>query len=109
MLNLLKDLKKQGKKVIGKSCPARAVVLLNYCEINNTLINYIAEQPTSLKLNKIIPGTELEIINDDILLQDQPDYILLLAWHLSQPIIKKWKSKGLSSKFIIPLPEVKIL
>ncbi len=109
LLNLLKDLKKQGKKVIGKSCPARAVVLLNYCEINNTLINYIAEQPTSLKLNKIIPGTELEIINDDILLQDQPDYILLLAWHLSQPIIKKWKSKGLSSKFIIPLPEVKIL
>mgnify|MGYP001211219741 FL=1 len=109
LLNLLKNLKNQGKKVIGKSCPARAVVLLNYCEIDNTLINYIAEQPTSLKLNKIIPGTELEIINDDILLKDQPDYILLLAWHLSQPIIKKWKSKGLSSKFIIPLPEVKIL
>ena len=109
LLNLLKDLKKQGKKVIGKSCPARAVVLLNYCEINNTLINYIAEQPTSLKLNKIIPGTELEIINDDILLQDQPDYILLLAWHLSRPIINKWKSKGLNSKFIVPLPEVKII
>jgi len=84
-------------------------VLLNYCQITNSLIDYVAEQPSSLKLNKIIPGTELEIINDEILLTDQPDYILLLAWHLSRPIINKWKSKGLNSKFIVPLPEVKII
>ena len=37
------------------------------------------------------------------------DYILLLAWHLTQPIIKKWKMRGLKSKFIVPLPEVKII
>ena len=35
-----------------------------------------------------------------------PDYVLLLAWHLSKPIVKKWKERGLKSKFIIPLPEV---
>ena len=109
LVNLLKKLKNQKKKIIAKSCPARAVVLLNYCQITNSLIDYVAEQPSSLKLNKIIPGTELEIINDEILLTDQPDYILLLAWHLSQPIIDKWKKKGLKSKFIIPLPEVKIV
>tara|TARA_Y100001970_G_scaffold256226_1_gene333747 strand:- start:15394 stop:16638 length:1245 start_codon:yes stop_codon:yes gene_type:complete len=109
LVNLLKKLKNQKKKIIAKSCPARAVVLLNYCQITNSLIDYVAEQPSSLKLNKIIPGTELEIINDEILLTDQPDYILLLAWHLSRPIINKWKSKGLNSKFIVPLPEVKII
>ena len=109
LIDLLKKLKNQNKKVIAKSCPARAVVLLNYCGIDNKLINYVAEQPTSLKLNKIIPGTELEIVNDDILLKDQPDYILLLAWHLSQPIINKWRARGLNSKFIVPLPEVKII
>ncbi len=96
-------------KIIAKSCPARAVVLLNYCNLNNQLIDYIAEQPSSLKLNKYVPGTGIKIISDDILLEDQPDYILLLAWHLSEPIIKKWKDKGLNSKFIIPLPEVKII
>ena len=45
----------------------------------------------------------------NILNKDQPDYVLLLAWHLSKPIINKWKNKGLKSKFIIPLPEVKII
>ena len=84
-------------------------MLLNYCRINKELLRYVAEQPTSLKLNKTIPGTELEIINDDILIEDKPDYILLLAWHLSKPIINKWRSRGLNSKFIVPLPEVKIL
>ena len=109
LINLLKKLKENNMKIIAKSCPARAVVLLNYCNLNDQLIDYIAEQPTSLKLNKYVPGTGLKIISDDILLQDQPDYILLLAWHLSEPIIKKWKDKGLNSKFIIPLPEVKII
>ena len=109
LVNLLKKLKKDNMKIIAKSCPARAVVLLNYCNLNDQLIDYIAEQPSSLKLNKYVPGTGIKIISDDILLEDQPDYILLLAWHLSEPIIKKWKDKGLNSKFIVPLPEVKII
>ena len=102
-------LKKDNKRIIAKSCPARAVVLLNYCGLNNQDLAYIAEQPTSLKLDYYVPGTKLKIVSDDILLDDQPDYILLLAWHLSKPIIKKWRDKGLKSKFIVPLPNLQIL
>jgi len=108
LLKILSKIKSENKTIIGKSCPARAVVLLNYCEINNQSLDYVAEQPTSLKLDYYIPGTKLKIINDDYLLKNQPDYILLLAWHLSEPIINKWKKKGLKSKFIVPLPKIKI-
>ena len=72
-------------------------------------LEYIAEQPTSLKLNYYVPGTNLKIVSDDILASDQPDYVLLLAWHLSKPIIKKWKTRGLKSKFIVPLPTIEII
>ena len=109
LLNNIKNLKSKNFKIIAKSCPARAVVLLNYCGLNNDDLDYVAEQPTSLKLDYFIPGTKLKIINDDELLKDNPDYILLLAWHLSKPIINKWKKKGLKSKFIIPLPKVEIV
>jgi 2-polyprenyl-3-methyl-5-hydroxy-6-metoxy-1,4-benzoquinol methylase len=109
LINKVLELKAKNKKIIAKSCPARAVVLLNYCGLNNTHLDYIAEQPTSLKLNYFVPGTGLEIISDDILKDDEPDYILLLAWHLSEPIINKWKKRGLKSKFIVPLPKVKII
>ena len=109
LIKKISELKNKNKKIIAKSCPARAIVLLNYCELNNSDLNYIAEQPTSLKLNYYVPGTNLKIVNDDILSQDQPDYILLLAWHLSTPIINKWKKRGLKSKFIVPLPKVEII
>ena len=109
LVNLLVDLKKQGKTVVGNSCPARCSTLINYCNINKDLIPYIAEQPSSFKLNKYLPGKKIPIIDNSRLFQDQPDYVLILAWHLNEPIIKQLKQKGLKSKFIIPLPEVSII
>ena len=109
LIKKLSEIKSKNLTVIGKSCPARAVVLLNYCNLDENNLDFIAEQATSLKLNYYIPGTNLEIVNDDILLDKNPDYVLLLAWHLSEPIIEKWKKKGLKSKFIIPLPKVRII
>jgi hypothetical protein len=108
LLKIISKIKSENKTIIGKSCPARAVVLLNYCGIDDKNLDYVAEQPTSLKLDYYIPGTKLKIVNDDCLLKNQPEYILLLAWHLSEPIINKWKKKGLNSKFIVPLPKIKI-
>ena len=99
------NLKKQNKRVVGNSCPARCSTLLNFCDIGKNLINYIAEQPTSLKLNKYLPGKNIPIINNKILFKEQPDYVLILAWHLYKPIIKSLKLRGLKSKFIIPLPK----
>jgi 23S rRNA U2552 (ribose-2'-O)-methylase RlmE/FtsJ len=109
LIEILTELKSKNKKVIAKSCPARAVVLLNYCGLDNTCLTSVSEQPTSLKLNYYIPNTNLKITSDETLLKENPDYILLLAWHLSDPIIKKWKKKGLKAKFIVPLPDVQII
>ncbi len=109
LVELLKQINSSGKRVVGNSCPARCSTLLNYCDIGPDLLPYIAEQPTSFKLNKYLPGKKIPIINNEILFKEQPDYVLLLAWHLREPIIKKLKSLGLKSKFIIPLPEVKII
>ena len=109
LMKLINKLKSEGKTIVAKSCPARAVVLLSYCGLNDKHLDYVAEQPASLKLNYYIPGTNLKIIEDSILTKNEPDYILLLAWHLSEPIINKWRKIGIRSKFIVPLPEVKIV
>ena len=109
IVEMISKLKNDNKRIIAKSCPARAVVLLNYCELNSTHIDYISEQPTSLKLDYFVPGTNLQIKSDNTLIDDKPDYLLLLAWHLSDPIMNKWNKRGLKSKYIVPLPEVKII
>ena len=109
LLNFIKKIKSENKSVVGKSCPARASTLINFYGINRSHIPYIAEQPSSLKLGYYLPVSNIPIVNSDILLKEKPDYILILAWHLWEPIVKKWKKRGLKSKFIIPLPKFKIV
>jgi 2-polyprenyl-3-methyl-5-hydroxy-6-metoxy-1,4-benzoquinol methylase len=99
----------RGERFVGKSCPGRCSTLLNYAGMGKDLMPYIAEQPTSLKLGLYLPGKHIPIISDEILYKEQPDYVVLLAWHYWKPIVKILRDNGLKSKFVIPLPEVKIL
>lgn len=108
-MNFLYRLKKQGKKIIADSCPGRGTVLLNYYGIDETLIPYVSQTPGSEKIGKFIPSTHIPIVSNQIVLKDSPDYILILAWHYADYIIDHWRKKGLKSKFIIPLPTLKII
>ena len=96
--------------IIGKSYPARASVILNYFSFLKDKINFIAEQPTSLKLNYYIAGTSIKIFDSKILKKLKPDIIIIFAWHLFREIKNKWKAKGLpkSTKYILMLPKLKI-
>jgi hypothetical protein len=108
MINFAYNIKQEGKMFVGNSCPARSSTLLNYCGIDGHLMPYIAEQKTSLKKGLYLPGKHIPIVDNKILFEQQPDFVVLLAWHLADPIAKRLKEQGLKSKFIVPLPECKI-
>lgn len=108
-MDFLIKTKKAGKHIVGNSCPARASTLLNYYGVDKELLPYLAEQPTSLKLNMFLPGKHIPVVNNQRLIEEQPEYVVLLAWHYAQPIAEQLKARGLKSDFIIPLPDFKIL
>ncbi len=108
-MNFLLKIKDDGKTIVANSCPGRSVTLLNYYGVDADLIPYIAEQPTSLKLGMFLPGKLIPVVNNEILIKEQPDYVILLAWHYAEPIMKQLKARGLKSNFIIPLPDLKIV
>ena len=108
-MDFLIDAKKKGESVVGNSSPARASTLLNYYGVDNELLPYIAEQPTSLKLNMFLPGKHIPIVNNERLIKEQPDYVVVLAWHYAKPIMEQLKARGLKSDFIIPLPDFRIV
>ena len=109
LVNKLWNLKLRNKSIVGIGCPGRSITLLSFCGINNQILNYIAEQSSSLKLNLFTPTTHIKILNEKILLNNQPDYVLILSWHYAKSVIKNLKKKGLKSKIIIPLPKLKII
>lgn len=108
-MNFLYKAKISGKHVVGNSCPARCSTLLNYYGVDSHLLPYLAEQPTSLKLNKFLAGKHIPVINNQILIDEQPNYVVILAWHLARPIMEQLKARGLKSDFIVPLPDFKII
>jgi len=101
--------KKSGEYIVGNSCPGRCSTLLNYYGVDSELLPYLAEQPTSLKLGMYLPGKHIPVVNNKILIKEQPKYVVLLAWHYAKPIMEQLIARGLKSDFVIPLPDFKIV
>jgi hypothetical protein len=109
LISLAFKAKSDGASFVGKSCPGRSSTLLNYCDIGTYFMPYIAEQHTSLKLGMYLPGKHIPIVPDAQLTKDQPDYIVILAWHYARPIANILRHQmGLKSKLVAPLPNVTI-
>ena len=101
--------KNKNKYIVAKAFPARASILLHYFNFLKLNVQYIAEQPTSKKLNYYAPGTKLKILSSDNMKKKEPDFVIVLAWHLFDTIYNKWKKIFKKKvKFIKPLPNLKI-
>ena len=109
LLSLISKIKKPSTKIYGIGAPSRASTLISYTGIDDGILDCVLELKNSHKLNKFMPGTKIPILDEQKLFSDQPDYALLLSWHISKSLIKNLKKKGYKGKFIIPLPTPKIV
>ncbi len=109
LLSLLLDVKKQDKKVYGISAPSRASTLINYVGVDDGILDYVLEIKGSHKIGKYVPGTLIPVVEESILFEDQPEYALLLSWHIADELMPKLRQKGFKGDFIVPLPEPKII
>jgi 2-polyprenyl-3-methyl-5-hydroxy-6-metoxy-1,4-benzoquinol methylase len=109
LLDLLRELKRSGKRVAAYGAPAKGNTLLNYCGISTDLVEYTVDK-SPFKQNLFTPGAHLPVYHPDKLVQDMPDYVLLLAWNFADEILEQQKSyRDKGGKFIVPIPEMKIL
>jgi hypothetical protein len=109
LLTLLKDLKTQGKRIASYGAAAKGNTLLNYFDIDTSLLDYVVDR-APLKQGKLTPGAQLEVFPVDKLLEDQPDYVLILAWNFAEEIVmqqEEYQRNG--GRFIIPLPTLRVV
>jgi hypothetical protein len=107
--SLLLDIKKQEKKIYGIGAPSRASTLINYIGIDDGIMDYVMEIKGSHKIGKYIPGTLIPVVEESKLYEDQPDYALMLSWHIADELMPKLREKGFKGKFIVPLTNPKII
>ena len=109
LVTLLKRLKKNNKNTHCYGASTKGNVLLQYYKIDHKLIDAVAERNKN-KYNLYTPGTKIKIISETLSRAKNPDYYLVLPWHFKKEILmreKKIRKQG--TKFIFPLPKLKII
>lgn len=109
LLTLLKDIKEKGGRICGISAPSRASTLINYVGLDDGILDYVVEIKGSLKIGKYLPGTVVPVVEESHMFDDQPDYALILSWHIADELAPKIRERGFKGKLITPLPEPRLL
>ncbi|HER26024.1 MAG TPA: class I SAM-dependent methyltransferase [Rhodospirillales bacterium] len=105
LYGLLAPLKAEGARIYGIGAPSRASTLINYVGLDAGILDCVLEISTSHKLGKYIPGSRIPVLDEAKLFEDQPEYALLLSWHIADELIGILGKKGFKGRFIVPLPE----
>lgn len=105
---LLRELKAQGKTIVGFGAPAKATTLMYHFEIGPELIDFIADD-SPLKQNLYSPGYHIPVLPRQAVYDRKPDYVLMLAWNFAEPLMKALKlyADG-GGHFIVPIPKLEI-
>ena len=109
LINLLKKLKKDNKKIISYGATYKSTTVFNYCKIGLDYFHYVIDT-TKNKQGKFTPGTHIPIVPPEKGFNDSVDYAFLGAWNFKKEIInkeKKYLKRG--GKFITHVPKVEIL
>jgi len=107
LLTIMDEAAKDGP-VYAVTAPTRATPLVNYAGLGKYL-TCACEVSGSDKIGALIPGTSVRIVDEQVLFEEQPPYALILAWDIADGLIKVLRRKGYMGKFIIPLPEPRII
>lgn len=109
LTDFIRKEKAQGKKIYVYGASTKGNTLLQYFDLNSDIITAAAERNPD-KWGKKTVGTNIPIISEEQARRDNPDYFLILPWHFL-PEFKQREEEYLKGggKFIVPLPEFKIV
>ena len=103
LLAKLKKYKNSGKSIYALGASTKGNILLQYYNLDNSIISAVGEV-NKKKFGKYTPGTNIKIVDENILVKKLDSIYLIMPWHFKSFFLK---SKKLKNKIkIFPLPEV---
>jgi len=109
LTGLLSELKAAGHTIAAYGAAAKGATLLNTVGIGTDLVNFVVDRNT-YKQGKYMPGVHIPIKAPSALLDEQPDYTLILAWNFAEEIVaqqEEYRRRG--GRFIRPVPYPEVI
>jgi len=108
LLNFLRDLKTQEKTIAGYGASVGVTTLIYLFGLADILSFIVDDNPS--RQNLFSPGHHIPVVSPQVIHERKPDYVLILAWRYSEPIIKKHQAYlKQGGHFIVPLPRLKVI
>jgi SAM-dependent methyltransferase len=107
-LTLLHRLKAEGKKIAGYGASATTTTLIYHFDLGG-LLDYIVDDYPA-KQGLLSPGLHIPVLPSQAICDRRTDYVVVLAWRYYEPIMRKhpgFAARG--GRFVVPMPELKIL
>ncbi|WP_293798030.1 class I SAM-dependent methyltransferase [uncultured Bosea sp.] len=109
LLDFLIDARRAGKRVAAYGAPAKGNTLLNYCGIGPELVAFTVDRSPH-KQGKLLPGTRIPVKAPGAILEEKPDYLLILPWNLKNEIMRQMAAlHDWGGRFVVPIPQVEVL
>ena len=106
---LLKGLKREGKKIHIYGASTKGNTILQWCGLDNTIIDYAADRNPDKDGARTI-GTDIPIVSEEKSRAMKPDYYLVLPWHFRDEFLDREKAfLNEGGGFIFPLPAIEII
>ena len=108
LLELLIELRRERKHVVGYGAPGKGNTLLNYCGIRTDLLDYTVDRNPH-KHGLFTPGTHIPIHPPERLAETRPDFVLVLPWNLLDEISTQLAYIGAwGGRLVVPVPLARI-
>jgi SAM-dependent methyltransferase len=109
LLDFLIQARRDGLAVVGYGAPAKGNTLLNYCGVRGDLLDYTVDRSPH-KQGRFLPGSRLPIHAPERILEDRPDYVLILPWNLREEIVEQLAYvRDWGGRFAVPVPSVAVV
>ena len=107
-LSFLLQAKREGKCVAGYGAAAKGNTLLNYAGVRPDLLAYVVDASPH-KQGLYLPGSHIRVVDEAVLRESRPDFIVVLPWNLRDEItaqlsyIRDW-----GGRFVTAIPQLEL-